>query len=208
MWPHPDKLSKCQYLQSLKTNEIIFLIANKLMQIFDNLREGKPLMEDVAHKEMSESEAEEPPKPLPASKSTFVIPRVTRRKPKKRKLRNVENSTTYKSNPIHHPMSDSSDPEPHKSNNRIKIVKKKAKSPKAQSPKNSDYDDDDYENDFDEENKQSQKDGSDEYADEDFGDEEKKEDKKVSKTQQDIKVDKVGEKKLEHDVSFSFLMFS
>jgi hypothetical protein len=154
MWPHAEKL------------------AEKIKKMVDNDTSGKPIMEDVKHKDMSESEPEEEPKALPPSKASFAIPKGAR-KPKKKKRVKKTQDRVYISNPIDYQMSDTSEEEPPKAKKKVKVVKKQVKG-------ESDYEDE-YENDFDE---PKDKEDSDDYGDdEDFENEEsaKKEDKKHEK---------------------------
>ena len=69
MWPSPDGL------------------ATKLASIIDNLENKKPILDGVDHKDMSDSEPEVEQTELPNPKSSFVIPKVARRKQKKPKAK-------------------------------------------------------------------------------------------------------------------------
>mmetsp|Transcript_31530 Transcript_31530/g.31019 ORF Transcript_31530/g.31019 Transcript_31530/m.31019 type:complete len:311 (+) Transcript_31530:241-1173(+) len=161
MWPNADKL------------------ATKIRAIVDNLAEGKSMLADIEHKDMSESEPEEVPRELPNPKSSFVIPKVQRKlvkkkkKPKKFRRNNREfvNKTAYQ-------MSDSSQ-------DRLESKGLKDQKEKAQS-------EDEYENDFDDDGDKDQ--DSDEYGDdEDFEGEALQEEKK---TPQKDKVKATPKKKI------------
>lgn len=151
MWPHAEKL------------------AAKLRAVVDNLNNGKPILKDIPHRDMSESDPEETPRELANPKSSFVIPKVPKalrkKKRKSKKLRNHKqglNHTAYGG-------TDSED-------NQLQpkgITKEKANS------------EDDYEDDFDEDK------NSDGYGqDEDF------EDDPHSKPEEDKDKDKETRKKI------------
>lgn len=154
MWPHAEKL------------------AEKLRKMVENSSNGKPIMEDVKHKDMSESEPEEEPKEQVAPKSSFAIPKVARKPIKKKKRVKRPQEKVFIANPISYKMSDSSEDEAKKPKKKnVKVVKKGVK-------EESDYEDD-YENDF-EEPKEKNEDSDDYGVDDDFENEDgdKKEDHK------------------------------
>ena len=153
MWPHPEKL------------------ANKVRAIVNNIHNGNPMLKEVKHKDMSESEPEETPRELPNPKSSFVIPKVQRKIKRKRRVRKVREVQDEEENPTAYQMSETSDG--------------KKMEPKGVHKSNKESDDG-YEDEFEDDDKDKESDG---YGDdEDFEDEEKEQKKEEEKEE---KVDKI-----------------
>jgi hypothetical protein len=88
-------------------------LATKLEAIITNMENKKPLMEGITHKDMSESEPEVEPTEFPNPKSSFIMPKVPRRKTKpktkKKKKQAPKGENVFITNPVDYPQVSSHD---------------------------------------------------------------------------------------------------
>jgi azurin len=118
------------------------------------------MTEGVTMKDMSESEPEEDPHELPTPKSSFVIPKVPRRKQKCRKKKTKAMNKTnnvFITNPIAYNNSDTSDGDSETKTQNVKADKKTKKVKKHDSDEDDYGDDDDFEDNPKEEETKNEK---------------------------------------------------